>query len=401
MIIFILILAISVSASSGPHSRRLPGSRYTLEELAKHQLSLTNDIRLYGRYADPPLDSNVSITISPSTPLLTDIVNVTLTFTVSDGSQNGTTDWIGQVCVGYPLETYLEWAKIRDCPTWLTGTCSMTFTVFRARCDYVFQYFRGKQPIWPTGVVLAISNPITWAVDSQAPFHTHTAFGGDDTQHSMYVSCSTNTSATIIVQVGLESGVYSLPNATDVESTTYGPGDLCNSPANTSAPFYWSYPGYFHHVLVHNLLPGTRYYVRAVADDIHIGEEVSFVTALPLGPEVSFSFVAFGDMSVTQQDYQEDGGNTTIGYGAVGTSQRVSELIQRGGFDAPLFITHFGDLGTFFLCPWRSIFNVLTFYLFLCLFILYYRICERIRHVVGRLDVNDEANEGAVHGVCW
>jgi len=230
---------LSVCASAKGHPRRLPGSRYTVEEHIARQSSFANDIALSGRPADPPLDSNVTIAVSPSTPLTNIVSNITVTFSVSDGSQNGTTDWIGQVCVGYPIETYLEWAKIRDCPTWESGTCSMTFTVFRARCDYVFQYFRGKQPIWPTGVVLAISNPITWAADYQAPFHTHTAFGGDDTMHSMYVSCSTNLSASVVVQLGLQSGVYSLPNATDVESTTYGPDDLCNAPANTSAPFYW------------------------------------------------------------------------------------------------------------------------------------------------------------------
>jgi hypothetical protein len=272
LISLISLSALDSTSALAAHTRRLPGSRYTVEEHIVRRSAFAEDIALTGRPADPPLDSNVTMSISPSTPLTTNVVNITVTFTVSDGSQNGTTDWIGQVCEGYPIETYLEWAKIRDCPTCESGTCSMTFTVFRARCDYVFQYFRGKQPIWPTGVVLAISNPITWAVDYQAPFHTHTAFGGEDTMHSMYVSCSTNVSASIIVQLGLESGVYSLPNATDVESTTYGPGDLCNSPANTTAPFYYSYPGYFHHVLVHNLLPGSRYFVRAVADDVHVGE---------------------------------------------------------------------------------------------------------------------------------
>lgn len=97
--------------------------------------------------------------------------------------------------------------------------------------------------------------------------------------------------------------------------------------------------------MVHNLSPGTTYFARAVADDIHVGEEVSFTTALPLGPDVPVTFAAYGDMSVTQQDYQEEGGNTTIGFGAVGTSQRVSDLIERGGPDAPSFVLHFGDLG--------------------------------------------------------
>ena len=55
----------------------------------------------------------------------------------------------------------------------------MEFTVFRARCVYEFRIYRGKQPIWPNGVTLAVSNNITWAGDVYAPFHVHSAFFGE------------------------------------------------------------------------------------------------------------------------------------------------------------------------------------------------------------------------------
>ena len=292
-----------------------------------------------------PVLPNVSISASPSV-LPGDMGVVNISFSFLSGEVNRTTDWVGQVCVGFPIQDYIEFAPIDYFNDWHGGSGWLTFPVFRSRCDVEFVFFRGKQPLWPSGVALARSNSITWEGSWQdAPFHTHMSFGGEDTQHSMIVSFSTNSTPAggVLVQVGSAPGVYDLPNATAAESTTYGADDLCNAPANSTSIDFWQHPGWFHHVLVRGLAPGTRYYVRPVAGGVP-GAEASFVTGKALGPNVPVTFASFGDMSVTQ--YVLDGDSEKDapdgGPGAVGTSQRLRARIDGAG-DID-FVTHYGDL---------------------------------------------------------
>jgi hypothetical protein len=294
-----------------------------------------------------PVLPNVAVSISPSSPLTEFATIVTVTFSFVTGSVNRTTDWVGQVCAGSPIEDYIEYAPIDFFSNWESGTGSFSFTVFRTRCDYEFRYFRGKQPLWPVGVTLGVSPAVTWAGLPWAthPFHTHVAFGGDDAQHSMVVSFTTNSTSAgdVTVMVGAAPGLYTW-NATDVDSTTYGASDLCNAPANTTGIDYWQWPGVFHHVTVRNLEADTRYYARPVAGNF-VGDEISFVTGAPLSASARTVFAAFGDMSDTGYVLDGDSDKDTPdgGPGAVGTSQRLRSRIDAG---EPLnFVLHFGDLG--------------------------------------------------------
>ena len=300
--------------------------------------------------ADMTASSGVALTVSPAL-LLRDVENVTLSWT-GFADVNVTTDWFGMVCSGgaTDLESELDWVKVGEAgPNPVSG--SLSFTVFRAVCAYEWRLFRGKQPLWPSGALLAVSNSVSWAGDALAPFHVHAAFGGEDAQRSMFVSFTTSQAgARVAVMVGTRSGVYDLPNATDVESTTYGAGDLCNANANVSSPAFWVWPGVFHHVLVRGLQPGTRYFALPVADDVHVGPEATFVTGAELGADVRVSFVGFGDMAATQYDYVLENGSSvdepaSTGPGAVGTARRVSELMGSGDADAPTFVLHFGAFG--------------------------------------------------------
>ena len=307
----------------------------------------------YQGYAKPsrlPVLPNVTVLVTPSTPLTDDyvaIVNVSFAFIT--GSVNSSTDWVGQVCTDYPIEDYIEFAPINIFANWNSSQGGwLTFPVFRARCDFEFRFFRGKQPLWPTGDVLGVSNTITWAGLSwaNAPFNTHLAFGSEDTQHSMIVSFTTNSTSSTetLVQVGTVSGVYDLPNATDIDSTTYGASDLCSAPANETSVDYWQWPGLFHHVTIHGLSPATRYFVRPIAGGI-AGDEVSFITGKTLGPEVPLTFASFGDMSVTRYVLNDDTEHDTSdgGPGAVSTALRLRARIDTiGDID---FVTHYGDLG--------------------------------------------------------
>ena len=298
-----------------------------------------------------PVLPNISLTVSPSSPLPADapVVNVTVSFAfgTAGAAPNRTTDWVGLTCAGYPIEDYLEFAPVALFAGWESGRGSLVFSVFRSRCDLAFNYFRGSQPLWPTGVALVESAPIFWEGPSWAstPFHNHVAYGGEDAQHGMVVSFTTNsTPGDVTVMLGSRSGVYDLPNATDVESTTYGAEDTCNAPANTTSIDFWQWPGTFHHVTVRNLQPATRYFYLPVADGV-AGEEGSFVTGKPLGPEVPLTFASYGDMSITQYVLTDQVKHDVpdAGPGAVGTSQRVRARIDAA--DDIDFVLHYGDLG--------------------------------------------------------
>ena len=301
----------------------------------------------------------VSVAVTPSTPLNSDAVNVTVTWKFETGTVNKTTDWVGQVCAGSPIEDYIEYAPVDFFAGWESGAgASYTFTIFRTRCDYEFRYYRGKQPLWPSGETLGVSAPVTWAGLPWAthPFHTHVAYGGgEDAQHSMMVSFTTNSTSgdgdgdgdgggnSVTVMVGTAPGVYAF-NATDVESTTYGAADLCNAPANSTSVDFWQWPGVFHHATIRGLAPSTRYFARPVAGEF-VGDEITFVTGAALSPDARTTFAAFGDMSVTGYTLDGDTDKDTPdgGPGAIGTAQRLRARIDAG---QPLdFVLHFGDLG--------------------------------------------------------
>ena len=335
------------AAHDGAHSRSLGGlhdGRTAIARRAAFRAELNAAAAVPPAQPAAPL---AILSISPSTPLTAYVTNVTVTFTLQ-GPVNKTTDWVGQVCAGSPIEDYIEYAPIDFFSDWESGTGSYTFTVFRTRCDYEFRYFRGKQPLWPSGAILGVSAPVTWAGLSWAthPFHTHIAFGGEGgAQNTMIVSFTTNSTpdGVVTVMVGTSPDSYSI-NATEVESTTYGAEDLCNAPANTTSVDYWQWPGIFHHATVRGLQPSTTYYARPVAGDF-VGDEISFVTGADLSPFVRTTFAAYGDMSVTQYTLDGDTDKDTPdgGPGAVGTSQRLRERIDAG---EPLdFVLHFGDLG--------------------------------------------------------
>jgi hypothetical protein len=91
-----------------------------------------------------------------------------------------------------------------------------------------------------------------------------------------------------VLQLGVASGVYDLPNRTAAPPVTYSPATMCGATGSD--------PGHFYHVFLDGLAPATRYYARPV-QGATVGPEASFVTGKPLGGGVATRFVLYGDMA--------------------------------------------------------------------------------------------------------
>jgi Calcineurin-like phosphoesterase/Purple acid Phosphatase, N-terminal domain len=92
------------------------------------------------------------------------------------------------------------------------------------------------------------------------------------------------------------------------ESDTYTASDMCQAPANETAPGKFYPPGYLHAVVLAELEPNTLYEYKVGLETEH-GETIwssrsySFSTALVAGDEVEFSYLVYGD-----QGCPKDGG---------------------------------------------------------------------------------------------
>lgn len=291
--------------------------------------TLPPDVKAASTPAEAPPAAAVALTASPAAPPH-DFAPIVVSW--AGVPSPASSDWVAQYCVGDPLDAWMEWAYVSESAGWATGAGSLTFDAFRTGCALEFRLYRDPAPY----TLLATSNAVVWPGGPSAPYQVHLAYGAS-AQTQMSVSWTTAPAATApppgVLQVGTAPGVYDLPNVTAAPPLTYAAGELCQAPANTSSPEYWTHPGYFHHALVSGLAAGTRYYVRPIArgpDGDAPGAETSFVTGAPVGPDVPVRFVTYGDMAVSAAP------------GAVDTSLRVSARLDAG---EPIdFLLHVGDL---------------------------------------------------------
>lgn len=272
----------------------------------------------------------VTLTASPAAPLL-DHAGITVSW--AGVPSPSPTDWVAQYCVGTPLDSWLEWDYVSEAAGWASGSGSLVFSAFRTGCSLEYRLYRDPAPY----TRLATSNPVVWPGGPLAPYQLHVAYGAVP-QTQMAVSWTTAPAPAAppagVLQVGSAPGVYDLPNVTAAPPVTYAAGELCQAPANTSSPEYWTHPGYFHHALVIGLAAGTRYYARPVARGGPAGDvpgaETSFLTGAAVGPDVPVRFVTYGDMAVSAAP------------GASTTAMRVSARLDAG--EPITAIIHCGDL---------------------------------------------------------
>ena len=260
-----------------------------------------------------------SINVAPST---LNVTTATVTVSWSGVSTPQSTDWVSAYCVGASVSQFGSWNYVTTCNgDWSKGACDMQFTLSYPdyRCDVEFRYYRDPSPY----TLVATSNAVHWTggTANSTIRQVHIAFGKVP-QSQMFVSWRTDDPSTSLLQIGTSSGVYNLPNVTAAAAVTYAANDTCW--ANPG----WKFPGYFHHALVTQLTPATRYYARPV-QGTSVGQEIFFVTGKPLGPDVGTAFIVYGDMG------------TSGGSGAAGTAARVAARTSAAPFD---FALHVGDL---------------------------------------------------------
>ena len=185
------------------------------------------------------------------------------------GPVNNVTDDIGRCPLNSSHATAGESAaELRDHPPQLLPGRCLFVSLANMRCVYTFNLVRPPPPPPPSppaskasgpgpGPAIIASVSVSVLQGPAAPSQGHIAFG--DSPDEMYVSwvSGSNTSSGN-VRFGLASG--NLTESTAVyDVTTYTAGQVCDYPANTTTQSYWRHPGYFHHVLLTGLKPGTTW----------------------------------------------------------------------------------------------------------------------------------------------
>lgn len=194
------------------------------------------------------------------------------------------------------------------------------FSLVNLRCDYIFSYVRNNVTVL-ADVIVPISNS-----HHNSPTQGHISFGNLPTE--MFVSWVSGSQRTSGVQYGTETHKYTHFRETYELATTYHAEEVCNYPANTTSQSYWRFPGYFHHVLLEELVPHTRYYYRYGNDVDGWSDERSFLSRADSTVD-EVKFLGYGD-----QDWDEPG--------SVQTAALALRDIVSHGFDD--FVLHFGDL---------------------------------------------------------
>ena len=316
-----------LAAAAGPHTERLsPGGRHTLAETAARRALVAAGAGGAGAAA-AAVAPGLAMLATPATAQGS-VATLNVSWTGAPSPQS--TDWVAIYCVGAPISEWGQWTYVTDAPSWASGSGFLSFLVARSCGSVEFRMYRDPSPY----ALLGASNAITWAGGSGAgPFQHRVAYG-DEPQTMVTVSWTDMGAldAGAVVMLGASPGSYELGNFTPALGSplSYAAADLCTSPANTSGPDHWQFPGVFYHVPLANLSPSTRYFYRAVSNGVASATEFNFVTAKPLGADVATRFVLTADMS-------ESGAP-----GAVDTSARITQRVTT--LDDLDFLVHIGDL---------------------------------------------------------
>jgi hypothetical protein len=265
------------------------------------------------------LNNAVTLTVTPSTPLVGSELEITLTWSGVPYPTNK--DWFGFYSpVDANAHNYLDY----QWNTAGTSSGSIKFLMTNMRSNFQFRYIANDTAY----VVLAESPVGTWAAGQAIQVHVSRTL---DASQMLASWNSDNQRDTPQVRWGTRSGSYT--NTVNGTSHTYSARDMCNAPATTVSFSQFRDPGFFHDALMTGLTPSTRYYYQ-VGQNGGWSKEFSFVSAPQ--PGESFKFVMLADHGAVGC-WRVHGGCKD----AIPTTAAITNEVSRNGVN---LILHVGDL---------------------------------------------------------
>lgn len=214
-------------------------------------------------------------------------------------------DWIAVYCGHESVPSssnYLDWIYV----PYAAASGSVTFkNMVNMRCTYFFRYYRDL----PDGKYqnLAESNEVSPAGGFNIPMHGRLSLTGKPTemqvtwtsgsqeQPMQYVRYDNNCSDIYGIYVDGKSHTWAYMTSNSTVPTTYTASDMCGYPSNEVSQRYYRNPGYFHSVLLEDLIPNSMYCYQ-YGNNVDGYSDVHFFRAPPTSDSDGVSFIAYGDM---------------------------------------------------------------------------------------------------------
>uniref|UniRef100_A0A7S2PG94 Purple acid phosphatase N-terminal domain-containing protein n=1 Tax=Leptocylindrus danicus TaxID=163516 RepID=A0A7S2PG94_9STRA len=142
----------------------------------------------------------------------------------------------------------------------------------------------------------------------ETPTAIHLALTTSPTE--MRVHFTTGSSGSPIVFYGTDP--EKLTQSEEGKSRTYAASDMCEAPANKTGPGKFTDPGMLHDVLMKDLKPDTRYFYKVGLKNGNVWSPVLFfISAPPVGPDSSYTFVVFADHGCPAAGFANEGARGT------------------------------------------------------------------------------------------
>ncbi|KAL4439452.1 hypothetical protein ABPG77_008781 [Micractinium sp. CCAP 211/92] len=118
-------------------------------------------------------------------------------------------------------------------------------------------------------------------------------------------------------------------------SLTYGRGDMCGPPANTTG---WFEPGWLHAAAMAGLQPSTRYFYQYGDEELGWSEVESFVSPPAPGTASTVRLLAIADLGQAEEDGSMEASEMLA---SLATTARLAAEVEHGGAQ---LLVHNGDI---------------------------------------------------------
>ncbi|RVX02593.1 putative inactive purple acid phosphatase 2 [Vitis vinifera] len=253
-------------------------------------------------------------------------------------------DWLGIYSPPSSAhDNFIGYVFLSSCPTWESGSGSISLPLVNLRANYSFRIFRWSRsevdptrmdhdhnPLPGTTHLVAESGEVGFG-GGGGPEQIHLAY--TDREDEMRVMFVTGDAGVRTVRYGLSRDA--MHRVVTAAVGRYEREDMCDSPANESVG--WRDPGFIQDAVMRNLKKGKRYYYKVGSDSGGWSAIHNFMSR-DMDSEKTIAFL-FGDMG-TATPYstflrtQEESKST------VKWILRDIEALD----DNPAFISHIGDI---------------------------------------------------------